>query len=878
MLTTESSFRWRLERLHIEHGVYFPLPVNGEEIHGSERCLLVDTVDASDAADAENAGDPRFKTSSFYKDAFLKMRQKRHLWKHDHDVDQHDHNIDTSCDTSCDASSPHSRFRHAPISKKKERQGESFNINVSVRFKPTHASIAQKQQRNIAVKKKTATLPLHQRLALIRIENNLECNRDALNILKQEGGWFKDKWTEIEREEHKEEEGDHGGDQGKKEQENNNKDQQQQRVEPTLLSVGVNSINCVTNSIVVVDPTKGLKNFQFDHVLADSTNQKDMYETAAKGLVTDFINGVNACCLVYGVTGSGKTYTMFGPDDDVNVNANVKNGSASLFYHTCNSFAGIVPRACQEIFQALSYREHNLNLEIKSSVAISYVEVYGNQILDLLQSNSSGSGSGSGSSICCPNQAASQGFVLNGETEIKVETVDDVMRALERGEGNKRKAATAMNDRSSRAHSILIVSLKQTCFQKNEVFSADEDVDEGADVSRTSQLFLADLGGCEQTKKSEICSGVSKHFEQMRKQQEEADSTTSNVVGDDVVGTAPAANNNAVSNNANDHDAATIKSRSRSETSFSAAPTDQTTATHGGDTPEYSTGFVKSERMREAVNINLGLMALKSCVNALASGYKYVPYADSKLTMMLSPALGGNSRTSVIVCAAQDEDLVPETIATLKFAQSCRRVQNSVVSDSDFLKKLIDNLDFQISKCEDEIKRKERWEVKHEVRQDLLAEEDTLESQGFGGKEVRKTTILVGAEEERKLLDHLLGKKAELTGTVIRRDFGGQSYGGSVGFGVAHKYGMGKKLQSGIGAVHENNGGNNYRFGEHTDYANIPESVKRAGGKGGWRVHGSGNGNNGDVDGIARVDDEGTRRLIRMRKKKSTLVYSGISA
>ena len=59
--------------MHIEHGVYFPLPVNGEEIHGIEKYLLVDTADA---ADDENAGDLRLKPS-FYKDAFLKMRKKR---------------------------------------------------------------------------------------------------------------------------------------------------------------------------------------------------------------------------------------------------------------------------------------------------------------------------------------------------------------------------------------------------------------------------------------------------------------------------------------------------------------------------------------------------------------------------------------------------------------------------------------------------------------------------------------------------------------------------------------------------------------------------------------------------------------------------------
>jgi hypothetical protein len=53
---------------------------------------------------------------------------------------------------------------------------------------------------------------------------------------------------------------------------------------------------------------------------------------------------------------------------------------------------------------------------------------------------------------------------------------------LEAGEGTKRRAATAMNERSSRAHSLFIMTLEQ----------------KAGDKKVTSQLFLADLGGSEQ--------------------------------------------------------------------------------------------------------------------------------------------------------------------------------------------------------------------------------------------------------------------------------------------------------------------------------------------------------------------------------------------
>jgi kinesin family protein 5 len=77
-----------------------------------------------------------------------------------------------------------------------------------------------------------------------------------------------------------------------------------------------------------------------------------------------------------------------------------------------------------------------------------------------------------------------------------VTSVSDVVSALALGEAQKKRAATAMNDRSTRAHSIFIITLRQECMSTG--------------ASRTSKLFLADLGGSEQVKKSKVEAGESK--------------------------------------------------------------------------------------------------------------------------------------------------------------------------------------------------------------------------------------------------------------------------------------------------------------------------------------------------------------------------------
>ena len=53
-----------------------------------------------------------------------------------------------------------------------------------------------------------------------------------------------------------------------------------------------------------------------------------------------------------------------------------------------------------------------------------------------------------------------------------------------------------------------------------------------------------------------------------------------------------------------------------------------------GAEQQFSLGFELVERMRETVHINLGLLALKKCVEALNNRAPYVPYMDSKLTMV----------------------------------------------------------------------------------------------------------------------------------------------------------------------------------------------------------------------------------------------------
>src|SRR5690606_11786313 len=80
-----------------------------------------------------------------------------------------------------------------------------FKISVYARFRPLGDSNAIKNGN--ATNNDTGadgghevevTLPLYQRLAMIKMSHNLKSNRDALRVLTSEGGWFQAKWTELE--------------------------------------------------------------------------------------------------------------------------------------------------------------------------------------------------------------------------------------------------------------------------------------------------------------------------------------------------------------------------------------------------------------------------------------------------------------------------------------------------------------------------------------------------------------------------------------------------------------------------------------------------------------------------------------------------------
>eukprot|EP00298_Acanthocystis_sp_HF-20_P017398 c21739_g7_i2.p1 GENE.c21739_g7_i2~~c21739_g7_i2.p1 ORF type:complete len:874 (+),score=447.06 c21739_g7_i2:188-2809(+) len=81
--------------------------------------------------------------------------------------------------------------------------------------------------------------------------------------------------------------------------------------------------------------------------------------------------------------------------------------------------------------------------------------------------------------------------------------------------------------------------------------------------------------------------------------------------------------------------------------------------------------------LEQAKKINLSLTTLARVIQALAEKQR-VPYRESVLTRLLQNSLGGNSKTCMMVGLSPHLDNLDETITTLRFAQSCARIQNTI--------------------------------------------------------------------------------------------------------------------------------------------------------------------------------------------------------
>ena len=125
---------------------------------------------------------------------------------------------------------------------------------------------------------------------------------------------------------------------------------------------------------------------------------------------------------------------------------------------------------------------------IKYTLKISYLEVYNEEINDLLGEQ----GSSSTKNLKIVSEDSVRGAVIGNLVEQLAQTPEDFMEILRKGESSRSYASTEMNNESSRSHTIYRVTI-----ESQEI---PEDGSPPVGGGKVAYLNLVDLAGSERQK------------------------------------------------------------------------------------------------------------------------------------------------------------------------------------------------------------------------------------------------------------------------------------------------------------------------------------------------------------------------------------------
>nr|CAG8474918.1 6747_t:CDS:10 [Entrophospora candida] len=257
----------------------------------------------------------------------------------------------------------------------------------------------------------------------------------------------------------------------------------------------------------------------------------------------------------------------------------------------------------------------------KFSMKVSFIEIYNEELIDLL---------GEGEIESRPQvliREDNKGNILwSGLKELQVNNVEDVMSHLTHGSTHRQVGATEMNSKSSRSHAIFSITLSQQKFIPSSSASA----------SILSPPSTPAPGDRPTTPGMKLPSSRS---------------------------------NSRLNKRADDGEWVTVTSKFHFVDLAGSERLKRTSAI--------------SERAKEGISINSGLLALGNVISALGDTNKakhttHIPYRDSKLTRLLQDSLGGNAQTLMIACVSPTAFNIHETHNTIKYANRARNIKNTI--------------------------------------------------------------------------------------------------------------------------------------------------------------------------------------------------------
>ncbi|XP_033108529.1 kinesin-like protein KIF22-B [Anneissia japonica] len=196
--------------------------------------------------------------------------------------------------------------------------------------------------------------------------------------------------------------------------------------------------------------------YEFDAVHNSTASQEDIYKSSVSSVLKEVLNGQNASIFAYGPTGAGKTYTILGTDTQ----------------------PGIIPQAVSDLFAQMK-EESEKSPTLKYDAYISYLEIYQEKVFDLLEPKAQD----------LPIRQDKHNIIIPNLAEKEIVNIEQFKTLFEPASKNRMVAATKLNSRSSRSHTILLIKVV-----KKEQSAPYRTL--------TGKMYLIDLAGSENNKRT----------------------------------------------------------------------------------------------------------------------------------------------------------------------------------------------------------------------------------------------------------------------------------------------------------------------------------------------------------------------------------------
>ena len=243
-------------------------------------------------------------------------------------------------------------------------------------------------------------------------------------------------------------------------------------------------LNILDEKTIQVDD----KTYYYDYIANMNSTQEEMFQHCAKRICDNSLKGYNGTIFAYGQTGSGKTYTLLGrnitkyieqktntnysfeninsleinemsqDNDLMNINMNTNNRKTDNSYQNLYNYdvndqgIGLLPRIIYYLFQN-SQKTENVDFKFK----ISYLEIYQNNISDLLNPDNS---------KFIQLRDTGSNIILDGLRKLIINSPEEAIKFVIQGNKLRHTAATLMNNESSRSHAVISIYIEKTISQK----------------------------------------------------------------------------------------------------------------------------------------------------------------------------------------------------------------------------------------------------------------------------------------------------------------------------------------------------------------------------------------------------------------------------